>query len=253
MLATDLVQALDPVLFATDALGIQPDAWQRDVLRSPSRRILLNCSRQSGKSTIAAVMALHRALFQPSSLVLIVSPSLRQSTEMYRKVIGLIRSLPKPPDMREDTKTSCTLANGSRIISLPSSEATVRGYSAVDLLIFDEASRVSDDLYRAARPFVAVSAGSIVAMSTPWGKRGWWFEAWENGGADWERTQITAYDCPRISATFLEEERRTLGALWFASEYECKFTETVDSVFTHDDIQAAISTEVLPLFERMPA
>jgi hypothetical protein len=241
------------VVFAEDALGIQPDPWQRDVLRSPSKRLLLNCSRQSGKSTIAAVMALHRALFQPGSLTLIVSPSLRQSTEMYRKVTDLIRSLPQPPSMREDTKTSCTLANGSRIVSLPSSEATVRGFSAVSLLIFDEASRVSDDLYRAARPFVAVSAGSIIAMSTPWGKRGWWFEAFENGGADWERTRITAYDCPRISPTFLEEERRSLGALWFASEYECRFTETVDSVFTHDDIQAAVSNRITPLFERESA
>jgi hypothetical protein len=253
MLATDLVQALDPVRFATDALGIEPDEWQRDVLRSLSRRILLNCSRQSGKTTTAAVLSLHRALFQPGSLVLIVSPSLRQSTEMYRKVVDLLRALPAPPSMREDTKTSLTLASGSRIVSLPSSEATVRGYSSVDLLIFDEASRVADDLYRAARPFVAVSAGAIIAMSTPWGKRGWWFEAFENGGADWERTRITAYDCPRISPAFLEEERRTLGALWFASEYECRFTETVDSVFTHDDIQAAISAEVLPLFERASA
>jgi hypothetical protein len=253
MLATDLVQALDAVAFARQALNIEPDPWQRDVLRSPSRRTLLNCSRQSGKSTIAAVLALHKALFQPSSLVLIVSPSLRQSSEMYRKVTGLARSLPQPPAMREDTKTSCTLENHSRIVSLPSSEATVRGYSAVSLLVFDEASRVDDALYRACRPMVAVSGGAIVAMSTPWGKRGWWYEAWESGAADWARTQITAYDCPRISATFLEEERRTLGALWFASEYECRFTETIDSVFTHDDIQAAISTEVLPLFERMPA
>lgn len=248
MLATDLLQALDPAHFAADALGIRPDAWQRDVLRSASNRLLLNCSRQSGKSTIAAILALHRALYQPGSLVLCVSPSLRQSTELYRKATDLIRSLPQPPDMREDTKTSCTLSNGSRIVSLPSSEATIRGYSGVDLIIEDEASRVPDALYVAIRPMLAVSNGRLVLMSTPWGKRGHFYEAWENGGSDWERTRITAHQCPRISSTFLEEEERTLGDLWFRSEYLCEFSETTDSVFRHSDVMGALSPDVLPLF-----
>lgn len=248
MLATDLAAALDPVVFAEDVLAIQPDAWQRNVLRSSSGRLLLNCSRQSGKSTTAAVMALHRALYHPSSLVLLVSPSLRQSSELFRKVTDLVNALPYRPALPEDNKLSLTLENRSRIVSLPSSEATIRGYSGVDLIIEDEASRVSDALYVAIRPMLAVSNGRLVLMSTPFGKRGHFYEAWESGGADWERTRITAYDCPRISPAFLEEEKRTLGPLWFRSEYLCEFTETVDSVFKHDDILAAMSENIVPLF-----
>jgi hypothetical protein len=245
--ADDLRHALDAATFAREALGLDPDGWQADVLRSASSRLLLNCSRQSGKSTTAAALAVHRAVFHPRSLVLLVSPSLRQSSEMYRRVRDLAGRMPSPPAMSEDTKTSATLRNGSRIVSLPSSEATIRGYSAVDLLIFDEASRVTDALYYATRPMLATSAGSIVGMSTPWGRRGWWYEAWEDG-VGWERVRIPATDCPRIPADFLAEERRSMGPLWYASEYECQFVATVDSVFDTADIEAAISADVQPLF-----
>jgi hypothetical protein len=76
-LRDDLRLALDHVAFA-EKLGIAPDPWQRDLLRSSSDRILLNCSRQSGKSTMTAVMALHRALYHPDSLILCLAPALRQ-------------------------------------------------------------------------------------------------------------------------------------------------------------------------------
>ncbi len=59
-LADDLASALDPVVFARHA-GIAPDPWQADVLRSGHRQLLLNCSRQSGKSTTTAIIGLHRA------------------------------------------------------------------------------------------------------------------------------------------------------------------------------------------------
>ena len=247
LLRNDLTHALDAVTFASGALGIEPDDWQADVLRSTSSRLLLNCSRQSGKSTTAAVLAVHRAVFVPRSLILLISPSLRQSSEMYRRVRDLAGRMPSPPAMTEDTKTSATLTNGSRIVSLPSSEATVRVYSAVDLLIFDEASHVADPLYYATRPMLAPSGGAIVAMSTPFGRRGWWFEAWEDG-VGWERVQIPATDCPRISPAFLADERASLGPWWYAQEYECEFMENEDNVFDYATIANAITDDIQPLF-----
>jgi len=248
-LRSDLLHALDASVFAREALGLELDDWQEQVLTTASKRVLMNVSRQAGKSTVAAVKALHRAVYMPASLILMVSPSLRQSNELYRKFQGLAGQLPMSPAMVEDTKTSATFANGSRVVSLPSSEGTVRGYSAVDLLLFDEASRVPDDLYGACRPMTAVSGGSIIAMSTPWGKRGWWYEAWE-GGVTWERVRITAYDCPRIDPLFLDEERASLPSLFFESEYLCEFTDTEDSVFRTEDIERAVTGTIAPLFGR---
>jgi hypothetical protein len=142
-----------------------------------------------------------------------------------------------------------TLANGSRVISLPGDEETVRCYSGVRLLVVDEASRVQDELYRAVRPMLAVSGGRMVCLSTPFGKRGWFYDEW-HGPARWERVRVTASQCPRIERTFLEEERLALGERWYRQEYECSFEEVIDTVFLHDDIRAAcvLGEAVPPLF-----
>jgi hypothetical protein len=127
-------------------------------------------------------------------------------------------------------------------VGLPGSEATVRGFSAVSLLLVDEAARVSDELYLALRPMLAVSEGTLWLMSTPYGKRGFFYEAWESGG-EWERFQVTAEECPRISQRFLEEERRAMGERWFRQEYLCEFGDADDAVFRQEWIEKAVSWE----------
>jgi len=246
-LSDDLKIALDPVLFAR-LLGFNPDPWQEKVLSSSSKRLMLNCSRQSGKSTTASILALHRAIFYPDNLVLLVSPSLRQSSELFRKVGEQLKKLQCKPKLLEDNKLSCTLENKSRIVSLPSSEGTIRGYSGASLIIEDEASRVDDELYRAIRPMLAVSNGRLILMSTPFGKRGHFYKEWSEGEG-WQKIQIKADECPRISPEFLEEEKRSLGEWWFKQEYMCEFVETIDQVFSYEYINNSLTDDVRPLFE----
>jgi hypothetical protein len=238
---------LDPVAFAERA-GITPDGWQRDVLRSTATQQLLNCSRQSGKSTVSAVIALHQALYVPESLVLVLSPSLRQSQELYRKVLDTYAAAGAPVPATVENRLALELSNGSRIVSLPGKEATVRGFSGVALLVVDEASRVPDELYAAIRPMLAVSRGRIIALSTPAGKRGWFFDAWTEGGEAWHRTLITAHDVPRIDPAWLEAERRSIPASVFEQEYACVFGEVDDAAFAHADIRAAVTPTIVPLF-----
>jgi phage terminase large subunit-like protein len=189
MLRRDLLWALNPVMFAREALDFHPDPSQARVLLSTNPRLLLNCTRQWGKSTSAAALALHRALYSANSLILLVSPSQRQSSELFRKVAAFLNQLAIKPAKLEDNQFSLQLANGSRIVALPGKEATVRGFSGVTLIIEDEASRVEDQLYRAIRPMLAVSGGRLILMSTPYGKRGHFFEEWTNGGSFWERIE----------------------------------------------------------------
>lgn len=245
-LAQDLAMALDPVALSR-AAGIIPDPWQERVLRSGSSQMLLNCSRQSGKSTVTAVLAVHSALYQPKALILLLSPGERQSGELFRKCLDVYNGLGRPVPTVAESALRLELANGSRIVALPGKEETVRSFSGVTLLAVDEASRVLDQLYYAIRPMLAVSGGRLVALSTPFGKRGWWHQEWTEG-ADWERIEIPATDCPRIPPAFLARERATLPPWWYSQEYECRFGETTDQLFSYDLVQAAISGEVLPLF-----
>jgi len=115
-LAEYLKLALDRVSFAK-RLGLVPDAWQEDLLRSTSERVLLNCCRQSGKSTMTAVIALHRALYHPGLLILCLAPAPRQSQELFAKIAGFYRDLGQPVSPIGERKLSLELENGSRIMT----------------------------------------------------------------------------------------------------------------------------------------
>src|SRR5262245_54837471 len=190
VMAHDIARGLDPALWFTDA-GVEPDEWQRVAIRSQSRRQLWLCHRQAGKSTTAALKALAKATSSPGSLVLLISPSQRQSAELLRKVVelhGRIAGLPKPAFVSLH-RLEFEPEVAGRILSLPSSEGTVRGYSRVLLAVLDEASRIPDPIVAAVKPMLAVSAGELVALSTPNGEVGWFFEQWSRGGDIWERTK----------------------------------------------------------------
>ena len=209
--------------------------------------MLMNCSRQSGKSTVAGVRALHEALYKPGSLTLILAPAERQAQELFSKVAAFYRQLGHAPSPDSDRKTGMALANDSRIEALPgSNERTIRGFSGVDLLVVDEAARVLDELYYALRPMLAVSGGAVMMLSTPAGKRGVFYEEW-TGSGPWERYEVPATACPRISPEFLKDERRSLPERVYRQEYFCSFEEAEGQVFSEAAIQAAISEEVEPI------
>ena len=236
----------DPATVMT-AAGLTPDAWQKTATCSRSSRALWLCSRQSGKSTTAAALALREALVRPGALVLLLSRAGRQSAELFRKVKVLYAALGRPVPARA-TALELEFVNGARVVSLPGTADTVRCFSGVALLIVDEAARVPDDLYYAVRPMLAVSRGRLLCLSSAWAKQGWFYDAWE-AGEGWERVKVTAPECPRISPEFLEEERQALGPRWFAMEYLCEFGDAVDAVFRSEDIERMFGNEdVKPLF-----
>lgn len=229
--AHQLALALDPSLLLT-AQGFAADRWQREVLLRQDRQVLLNCCRQSGKSTTVAALALHTALFQPPALVLLLSPSQRQSFELFRKVREAYESLGRPVEAVSDSPSvgRLELANGSRIIGLPGKEATVRGFSRVRLLLIDEAAQVSDALYNAVRPMLAISRGRLVCLSTPFGQRGFFWREWVGNG-NWHRVQVTHRECPRMADDFVASEQLALGKAWFDQEYLCLFTALEGAVY----------------------
>jgi hypothetical protein len=187
-LGRDFARALDPVLLAGDC-GIEPDTVQARLLSTVSRKVLVCCCRQWGKSTTTALVALHEALYAAPAMIVLISPSQPQSTELFKKIHGFWQRLPGSPEANQESLTRMELGNGSRIISLPGSEKTTRGYSAATLVVMDEASRVPDELLASVRPMLATTNGRFIGLSTPAGKRGWFYEAWSQGDG-WERVSV---------------------------------------------------------------
>src|SRR5262249_30997263 len=250
-MGADIARGLDPALWFHQA-GITPDPWQEAAIRSPSKRQLWNVHRQGGKSSTAALKALAKATTCPGSLTLLISPAQRQSAELLRKVVelhGKIPGLPKPV-AEAAHHLEFDPAIGGRVLSLPSSSATVRGFSRVGLRTLDEASRIPDPIIGAVKPMQAtISDGELIALSTPNGEIGWFFEQWTRGGDVWERTEVPASACGRIDPAFLEEERKTLGPMLYQQEYECRFVANDDQIFLTEIITAALShPEVVPLW-----
>ncbi len=231
---------LDIVEWACLHFGFEADAVQARVLRSTSKRGILNCTRQWGKSSVTALKALWTALQTPDGLVLVMSPSKRQSGEFLKKVEGFARQLGSRVKGDGVNELSMVFPNGSRIVALPGVEGRMRGFSGVDLLIFDEASLVSDEQYFAAGPCLAVKDGAMWLLSTPRGERGFFWQTWARGGEAWERVRVEAKDCARIKPEFLESERARIGEEWYRQEYCCEFVGTEASGFRPEWIAEAL-------------
>ena len=178
--------------------------------------------------------------------MIVASPTERQSAEFLRKASELIARLGIRPRGDGKNSASLLLPNGSRIIGLPGKEGTIRGFSAVSLLVIDEAARVPDAVYKALRPMLAVADGDLWMLSTPAGKSGFFYENWEHGGEEWERTAVRATECPRISAKFLEEEKKQMGDAWFRQEYMCEFVDNGQNMFRRDTVMRALD-DIEPL------
>ncbi len=198
--------------FALRKLDFEADEVQRAVLDSRAKRGILCWSRQLGKSTVVAAKAVHRAWTAPGATILVASPSERQSGEFVRKAAAFLQLLGVKRRGDGDNATSLALPNGSRIVGLPGTEGTVRGFSAVSMLLIDEAARVPDAVYHSLRPMRAVGNGDLWLLSTPYGKRGFFYMKrgrMAGPSGSWHMARGTG--CPRIAAAFLEEERRTMG------------------------------------------
>ena len=233
------------VAFARERLGFEVEPSQLPFLTSPAKRGIVNCSRQWGKSTLGAIKAIFRAWTRPGSLVLVVSPTLRQSGLFLAKVRVLARGLKVKLSKDPDHELSLRFPNGSVIVGLPAREANIRGFSAVSMILIDEAARVPDVVYKALRPMLAVGRGDLWLLSTPMGRRGFFHEEFAHGGEGWTRFEAPATACPeRITAEFLEEELADMGPSWVKQEYFCVFLDSGGMVFDRQLVEDAVSRDV---------
>jgi hypothetical protein len=246
-LAADIRFALDPCAFAS-AVGIQCDPWQADFLQSDSKRTVINSSRQSGKSLVVAIKSLHTALYNSSSLQILVSPSQRQSAELLRSCLLLYGKIDGAQQLDTESVLKLEFQNGSRIVALPGTERTIRGMSGAAAVTFDEASRCEESLFVACRAMVATSNGSLTLLSTPAGRHGQFFTLWHNGDPAWKRIGVPASLCPRISKEFLASELKEMGPLEFSQEYGLAFIEDQGATWNTAIIDSSFSSNLRPLW-----
>jgi hypothetical protein len=240
--AAQMAMALDPALLMEQA-GYPPDPWQVQVLRSNASRLLLLCCRQIGKSLVTSVRAIHRALFTPGSVVLLISRSQDQSDELFYKVMMIYNNLRRPVAARRELASELVLRNSSRIVALPNNPETIRGYSDVNILILDEAARIGKPTFVAVRPMILASHGDVIMLSTPAGQSNFFHDAWVDPHGGWEKIIARADDCPRFDKQELEQLRHDLGPAMASQELDCCFLRDDQQVFSTESIDAIFDTD----------
>lgn len=249
---------LDPSLFAyhffTDGRGksLRVYPHQDLILNDNSKRILLNIARQTGKSTAAAIMAIHTAYFNNNSLVLIMSATKPQALEVIRKIKTFLNTSrftqwrELMPSSKEN-KAEIELKNPgaktmSRIISVPSTEGA-RGYSP-NLVICDEVAFWEDQdnvFNQVVLPMVDATDGRIMMLSTPNGRHGAFWDCYN--AKSWSTYTFNWKANPYNTPEKMEQKRETMTELQFRAEYGAEFVSSRDSFFTQSEIKNSVNLE----------
>lgn len=241
-LLANLRNRRDPAEWAR-SIGITPGPDQLRFLKTQSKRIIVKCCRQWGKSFCAAIRAWWRATTRPGSLILIIAAAERQSTETFKKGREMEAYMDTPPEKYRETVTQVEFANGSRIVALPSTHTKIRGFSAPDEIILDEAAWVPDELILAVSPMLATNDGVLTLMSSPFGERGLFYEWFTGDDPGWERVEVNGFQCPRIKDEWLLREKGIIPDLWWRQEWMVEFVSTDEQLFTPAMIDALESDE----------
>lgn len=249
-----LAAALSPSVLFSMWLGVAPDDWQADALESlldpmASRREAWTTCRQAGKSSTAAVAVAWEAMFRPGSLTLLLAPTEAQAVEVVMlKVKGVLAKMGEVPT--EESQTRLVLPNGSRVLVLAgSAPENARGHAA-DLIVVDEAAQTTDDLWHAVAPETVVTRGRVLALTSAWQKRGWYWEMWNDPEAQWVKREKFADDLPRIMdniesvrADFKgsdREFRREMFGEWMEDGEAVWNPEDLDDMFGYEDEIGAV-------------
>lgn len=228
-----------PADFAEKILGMKPFPYQAKLLEDASKRIVACMGRQTGKTTIIALKAIYFADTNRDVIVLITSPSLRQSMIMFDRIASFVFSAAYLRNrVVRATGTLIQFENGSRIIALPCSEHMLRGYTA-NMVILDEASWIPEQVItQILFPMLSTTDGYAIFLSTPWDKNHFFYRAFVNPAYSVHR--VKSNECPLVKPEFLEEMQQNMTHEAYLMEYEAEFVEALNSYFPLALIRACV-------------
>lgn len=249
-LARALAWRLDPVQMMRDA-GFEPDPHQIELLRCNDPQVLVNWPRQSGKSQTCAIKVLHNACFDPGDIVILAGEKEAQAMEVWEKAFKahqLLAEFGELPSL-ERANNVLRFGNESRVLALPSTVDSIRGYAA-RLALIDEAAFTDEDTLAKVLPMLSATNGRLICPSTPNGDRGWWRDAWKSGDPRWTRLTVSIDRLPRLTAEEVERQRATLHPNQFRQEFLLEFLDTDTQFYPTETIEAALCDDIVPLFSR---
>lgn len=219
---------LNALEFAVGLLKFKPEPYQAHFLLDPSEKLLFVGGRKVAKTTLGGIRVIHYAAFHPDKNVNIYAPSERQSREFFDTTRNLMAQAGVMHRLcSKVTETMIDFNNGTKVRLFPASYegVTVRGPRA-DMIVFDEAAFIARNFYVAVEPSLAVGDNLRLMLTTPAGKGGRVWEAWNDPA--WSKHHATTSENPYVDAAFLDEQRRILTDWQFRQEFMGEFVEEAD-------------------------
>jgi len=237
----------DPVQMMRDA-GFAPDPHQVELLECDDDNTLVLWPRQSGKSQTCAIKVLHQACFDPGDVVILAGEKQDQALEVYEKAFDAHAQLSEIGELPKVTRSGDELLfeNGSRLLAKPSTVGSIRGYAA-KLVLIDEAAWTGDDTLAKVAPMLSATNGRLICASTPFGARGWFWQAWHDGEG-WRRLTVSIDDLPRLTPREIERQRRILRPMQFRQEFLLEWLDGDQQFFSTELIESAFADDFEPLF-----
>ncbi|MGY3265157.1 terminase large subunit domain-containing protein [Lysobacter sp. HA35] len=247
-----LAWRLDPAQMMRDA-GFEPDPHQIALLEHRDDDVLVLWPRQSGKSRTCATRVLHQACFDPGDVVILAGEKQKQAKEVWCKAFDMHRILAETGELPSVEKVDDELrfSNGSRVLALPSTVESIRGYAA-KLVLIDEAAFTADGTLAKVMPMLAATGGRIICPSTPNGASGWFYEAW-HGDNSWAKLTVSIDELPRLTKKEVARQRDILTPTEFRQEFLLEWLDGTQQFFPTETIEAAMCDDIVPLLERLAA
>lgn len=226
-------------------LDIAPFDYQAEFIDGDSKRKQLCCGRQVGKTEICAGAGLHDATTNDDHTVLIVAPTQRQSSNLFKRLKSMMADSPiEDWGVERRTQTIIEFSNGSRIICLPAGTdgSTIRGYTA-DCIIVDEAAFVPDEVFSSVlNPMLATTDGTMILASTPFGTAGFFYES--SISERWQTLQVPTAESPLVDESFLEQQRDELTDIEFRQEMLGEFVESAGAYLPRTIVRPCVAGNI---------
>lgn len=217
------------------------DPWQEELIKSKGDVVVVS-GRQCGKTTAASILAARTALDNKNEFILLGAYVIEQAQLIFRKIHEYILATDKKQIKGKVTLNFMELKNGSKIYCRPIGDtgASMRGYSAT-MVMLDEVSNVPDRAWEAIEPVISVTKGRTILLSTPQGKRGFFWKATIN--KNYKLFEISARDCPRHTKKFLDQKESEMSPVAFATEYLGEFIDDYNRKFSEEWVKLVCTLE----------
>lgn len=220
------------------------EPWQRDCFTVLQRLstdidhdsnswIVIKSRRQVGKSALLKVALLYVSLLRKNAVSIFCSPVISQSRKVFDEVA---KSVPSLISKSNASTLSLEFINGSKIDFVSSEQGkSIRGKTVKGggLLVVDEAAFVSDDFfYGILVPTTNVNKSTILIASSPFVRKGFFYDLFEKGGEGIYTFDWCLYDTSKyLSDDMLQRYRDSLPRRIFQTEYMGEFADGDSYIF----------------------